>query len=335
MTSDFARQAFGSFGRLGPGRRIAGYVIEEQIGAGGMAVVFRARHELLGRPAAVKVIAPSMADDEEFRARFLRESRAAAAIDSPYIVPVYAAGEAAGLLYIATRFVPGGDLAGVLRRAGGRLAPDRAAAFVAQVASALDAAHAGGVVHRDVKPANVLVDSGQGRQEHAYLSDFGLSKETQSTHLTATGQFLGTPDYSAPEQISGDHIDGRADQYSLGCVAFALLTGTPPFHRPEALATLFAHMQAPVPAVTGLRPDLPPAVDGVIARALAKSADHRYARCGEFAAALRQALEPARYGTAAPVSRTGFQPAFQSAFQSADRMQPTYRSAGRTQAMRE
>jgi serine/threonine protein kinase len=219
MTSDFARQAFGSFGRLGPGRRIAGYLIEEQIGAGGMAVVFRARDEVLGRPAAVKVIAPSMADDEEFRARFLRESRAAAAIDSPYIVPVYAAGEAAGLLYIATRFVPGGDLAGVLRRAGGRLAPDRAAAFVAQVASALDAAHAAGLVHRDVKPANVLVDSGQGRQEHAYLSDFGLSKETQSTHLTATGQFLGTPDYSAPEQISGDHIDGRADQYSLGCVA--------------------------------------------------------------------------------------------------------------------
>jgi serine/threonine protein kinase len=292
MTSGFARPGFGAFGRLGPGRRLAGYLIEEQVGAGGMAVVFRARDEALGRLAAVKVIAPSMADDDEFRARFLRESRAAAAVDSPYIIPVYQAGEADGLLYIATRFMAGGDLAELVRRAGGRLAQDLAVSLVAQVASGLDAAHAAGLVHRDVKPKNILVDTTPGRPVHAYLSDFGLSKGTQSTALTAAGQFLGTPDYSSPEQVRGGRIDGRADEYSLGCVAFALLTGTVPFRRADAVATLFAHLEDPVPPVTALRPDLPAAVDGVIARALAKSPDQRYRTCGEFAAALRAALTP-------------------------------------------
>jgi len=292
MTSDYAQRPYGSFGSLGPGRRIAGYLIEAQIGAGGMAVVFRAHDEVLGRPAAVKVIAPAMADDEEFRARFLRESRAAAAVDSPHIIPVYSAGEADGLLYIATRFVAGEDLAGLLRRSGGRLAAHRAAGFVSQVASALDAAHAAGLVHRDVKPANILVDTVPGRPEHAYLADFGLSKGTHSTGLTATGQFLGTPDYCAPEQIKAGYLDGRADQYALGCVAFALLAGTPPFRRDDTVATLFAHLHDPVPAVTVLRPDLPPAVDGVIGRALAKSPADRYGGCGEFAAALRDALAP-------------------------------------------
>jgi serine/threonine-protein kinase len=294
MTNDFAQLSQGSFGRLGPGRRIAGYLIEEQVGAGGMAVVFRARDESLGRPAALKVIASAMADDNEFRARFLRESRAAAAVDSPHIVPVYSAGEAEGLLYIATRFVDGGDLADLMRRSGGRLAADRAAHFVSQIAAALDAAHAAGLVHRDVKPANVLVDAAPGRPEHAYLSDFGLSKGMHSTGLTASGQFLGTPGYSAPEQIRGDQLDGRADQYALGCVAFALLAGTHPFRRDSAVATLFAHLRDPVPPVTGLRPELPPAVDRVLGRALAKSPADRYGGCGEFAAALRDALLPPR-----------------------------------------
>ena len=297
MTSDFVQRPFGSFGRLGPGSRIAGYLIEEQIGAGGMAVVFRARDELLGRLAAVKVITPSMADNEDFRARFLRESRAAAAVDSPYILPVYGAGEAAGLLFIATRFVPGGDLAGLLRRAGGQMAPDLTTMLVSQVASALDAAHAAGLVHRDVKPQNILVDSVPGRAEHAYLSDFGLSKGMQSTGLTSSGQFLGTPDYSAPEQIRGGHVDGRADQYALACAAFALLAGRLPFHRQEAVATMFAHLQDPVPSLAGLRRDLPAAVDRVIARAMAKSPDERYGRCAEFAAALREVLVPTWGGT--------------------------------------
>lgn len=295
MTSEFADQPDGFFGKLGPGSRVAGYLIEEQIGAGGMAVVFRARDEVLGRLAAVKVIAPSLANDEEFRARFLRESRTIAAVDSLHIIPVYAAGEAEGLLYIATRFVPGGDLAMLMRRSGGRLAADRTASLIAQVASALDAAHAAGLVHRDVKPQNILVDTVPERPEHAFLSDFGLSKGTQSsTALTVSGQFLGTPDYSAPEQIRSEHVDGRADQYALACVAFVLLTGELPFHRPETVATMFAHVNDPVPLVTRLRPELPPAVNDVIVRALAKSAAGRYGRCGEFAAALREALVQAR-----------------------------------------
>jgi serine/threonine-protein kinase len=256
-----------------------------------MAMVFRARDEVLGRLAAVKVIAPAMANDEEFRARFLRESRTAAAVDSLHIIPVYAAGEAEGLLYIAMRFVAGGDLANLARRAGGRLAPDRVVSLVTQVASALDAAHAAGLVHRDVKPQNILVDAVPEQPEHAFLSDFGLSKVTRAaTRLTAEGQFLGTPDYSAPEQIRGGHVDGRADQYSLACVAYVLLTRELPFARSDTVATMFAHLQESVPLVTRLRPELPAAVNGVIARALAKSPADRYHRCADFAAALQEAV---------------------------------------------
>lgn len=295
MANDFASRPEGVYRTLGPGSQIAGYLIGEQIGAGGMAVVFRARDEVLGRLAAVKVIAPSMANDEEFRARFLRESRMVAAVDSLHIIPVYAAGEAEGLLYIATRFVAGGDLAGLLRRSGGRLDPDRAASLVAQVASALDAAHAAGLVHRDVKPQNILVDSVPERPEHAFLSDFGLSKGTQSaTRLTADGQFLGTPDYSSPEQIRGGDVDGRADQYSLACVAYVLITGELPFPRSDTVATMFAHLQEAVPLVTRLRPELSPAVNGVIARALAKAPTDRYRRCADFAAALQEAVDLTR-----------------------------------------
>ncbi len=290
MTSDFVGRPYANLGRLRPGSRIAGYLVEEQIGAGGMAVVFRAHDEALGRLAALKIIAPSMADDQEFRTRFLQESRAAAAVDSPYIVPVYAAGEDQGLLYIAMRFVRAGDLAALARRGGGRLEAGRAASLVSQVASALDAAHAAGLVHRDVKPANILVEDLPGSPESAYLSDFGLSKRMSSTGLTASGQFIGTPDYSAPEQIEGAHVDERTDQYALACVAFTLLTGTPPFRRADTPATLFAHLKDPVPQVTRQRPELPAAVDGVIARALAKMPSDRYERCGEFAAALRESL---------------------------------------------
>ena len=291
MTSDFTVRPYGFFGELEPGSRIAGYVIEDQIGAGGMAVVFRARDEMLGRLAAVKVIAPPMAGDPEFRARFLRESRAVAAINSQHIIPVYGAGEAEGTLYIATRFAAGGDLAALARRAGGFLAPDRAATLVAQVASALDAAHAAGLVHRDVKPQNILIDSTPELPEHAFLSDFGLTKGTgSSTGLTAAGQFVGTPEYCAPEQIRAAAVDGRADQYALGCVAFALLTGQTPFYRGETVATLFAQVHDPVPSLCAIRPELPPAIDRVVARALAKSPAARYARCGEFAAALQAAL---------------------------------------------
>jgi len=291
--NDFAAQPYGYLGGLVPGSRVAEYVIEEQIGAGGMAAVFRARDEVLGRLAAVKVLSRTMASDEEFRVRFLRESRAVAAVDHPHIIPVYAAGETDKVLYIATRFILGGDLAMLLGRAGGVLSPERAVALVSQVASALDAAHAAGLVHRDVKPGNILVDAIPGWPEHAYLSDFGLSKGALSaTGLTATGQFLGTPDYCSPEQIRGAAVDGRADQYALACVAFVLLTGALPFRRKETMATLFAHINDPAPSLAALRPALPAAVDAVAARGLAKSPADRYERCGEFAAALRDALAP-------------------------------------------
>lgn len=308
MTTDFPGWEDKSLDGVGPGDRIAGYLIEEKIGRGGMAVVFRARDEVLQRTAAVKVIAPSLANDKQFRTRFLRESRMAAKVDSPHIIPVYAAGEDEGRLYIATRYVPGGDLAALLRRAGGPLAPALAGALVLQVASALDAAHAADLVHRDVKPQNILVDAGLEPDGHAFLSDFGLSKRTRSSSspkLTLTGQFLGTPAYASPEQIRGEHVDGRTDQYALACVAFLLLTGTLPFERDETVAAMYAHLRDPVPPLSRLRAELPEAVDAVVARAMAKTLDERYSKCGDFAAALREALaagSPARGTPAAGVA---------------------------------
>jgi len=279
---------------LGAGSRIAGYRLEEQVGAGGMAVVYRACDERLGRLVALKIMAPAMAADALFRQRFTRESRAAAAVDHPHIIPVYEAGEADGVLFIAMRFVGGGDVGSLLRREGS-LPPARAASIISPVASALDAAHAAGLVHRDVKPANMLLDTHPGRPDHVYLSDFGLSKGVQSGRLTASGQFLGTPDYIAPEQIEGRPVDGRADQYALACVAFELLTRTLLFARSEGWATVWAHLNSPPPPVTAIRPDLSPAVDQVLARALAKAPQDRYPSCQEFADALREALGLAPY----------------------------------------
>jgi len=275
---------------LRPGSLLAGYKLEAQVGVGGMAAVFRARDERLGRLVALKVLAPTLTADDAFRRRFIAESRAAAAVDDPHIIPVYEAGEANGALFIAMRFVQGGDLRGVLGREG-VLAVARAAAFISPVASALDAAHAAGLVHRDVKPANILVDARPGRPEHVYLSDFGVSKGAMSSvSLTAAGQFLGTPDYSAPEQIQGLAVDGRADQYALACVAYQLLAGAVPFERDQGMAVLFAHLSAPPPSLAAWRPDLPGAVDQVLARALAKAPEKRFESCLDFACALREAL---------------------------------------------
>jgi serine/threonine protein kinase len=272
------------------GSVVAGYRLEAQVGAGGMAVVFRARDERLGRPVALKILAPGLASDPGFRRRFIAESRAAAAVDDPHIIPIYEAGEAEVALFIAMRFVQGGDLRHVLAREGA-LPPGRAAEFLSPVASALDAAHGAGLVHRDVKPANILVDVRPGRPDHVYLSDFGVSKgASASVSLTGAGQFLGTPDYSAPEQIQGQPVDGRADQYALACVAFQLLTGEAPFERDQGMAVLLAHLSEPSPSVRSKRPDLPAAVDEVLAKALAKAPEKRYPSCAEFAAALRAAL---------------------------------------------
>ena len=299
VSGDLAGGAGGLLAGLGPGSRVGGYRLEEQVGAGGMAVVFRARDERLGRRVALKVLAPALAADAGFRARFLRESRAAAAVDDPHIIPVHEAGEAGGVLFIAMRLVPGGDVRSLLAREG-PLPAGRVAAVISPVAAALDAAHAAGLVHRDVKPANMLVDVRAGRPDHVYLSDFGLSKGTLSASagLTGTGQYLGTPDYMAPEQIEGEVVDGRADQYALACAAFELLCGQAPFRRDQGMAVLFAHLQQPPPSLSARRPGLPAAADAVFARALAKDPEDRYPGCGQFADALQEALGVAAYHSA-------------------------------------
>ena len=295
MGEDLPPGAERFFATAGPGSRVAGYVLEEQIGAGGMAVVFRAVDERLGRRVALKVMTPLIAADQVFRQRFIKESRALAAVDDPHIIPVYEAGEAGGVLFIAMRWVAGGDVRLLLSELG-PLPAGRVAAIVSPVASALDAAHAAGLVHRDVNPANMLVDRRPDRPDHVYLSDFGLSKGTlSSAGLTATGHMLGTPSYMAPEQIEGGKVDGRADQYALACAAFEMLVGEPPFRRAEGMAVAYAHLQAPPPALSSRRPDLPTAADQVLARALAKSAEDRYPTCRGFANALRAALGLAPY----------------------------------------
>ena len=272
------------------GSVVAGYRIESRIGAGGMAVVYRARDERLGRLVALKVLAPQWTEDEELRRRFIAESRSAAAVDDPYIIPVYDAGEDNGVLYIAMRLVVGSDLRKVLRREGSRPL-GRSLELISAVASALDAAHAAGLVHRDVKPANILLQERSGGSDHVYLSDFGLSKNiTAGPSLTQTGQYMGTPQYSAPEQIRGLAVDRRADQYALACVACELLTGQAPFERDQSMAVLFAHLSEPPPSLAARVPGLPAAVDLVIARALAKAPEERYRSCGEFASALREAV---------------------------------------------
>jgi Protein kinase domain len=279
-------------GGFAPGSRVAGYLLEEQIGQGGMAVVFRAHDERLDRTVALKILAPALAADEAFRQRFIRESRAAAAVDDPHIIPVFEAGEAGGVLFIAMRYVRGGDVRSMVGELG-PLPPGRVAEIVSQVASALDAAHGRGLVHRDVKPANMLLDSRAtiGRPDHIYLSDFGLSKAAlQATGLTGTGTFLGTLDYIAPEQIEGKPVDGRADQYALACAAFELITGRPPFQRDDAMAIMYAQLSEPPPPVTARRPELSFAVDDVFRRALAKAPSDRFASCTEFAEALRDAM---------------------------------------------
>ena len=283
------------------GREIAGYQIEEIIGRGGMGVVYRAEHLRLGRKVALKVVAPQIAREEKFRERFLRESRTAGTLDHPNVVPMYDAGEAEGVLYIAMRFVDGVDLATLIAR-DGPLEPARTARIVAQVASALDAAHEAGLVHRDVKPSNVLLPArGAGRGEHAYLGDFGLTKRVLSeSGVTGSSAFLGTIAYVAPEQIEGRAIDARADEYSLACLTYECLTGRRPFERETDIATLYAHIRDPFPSVGDtVTPDISPALDAILSRAAAKQPAGRYATCGEMADELLQVT-----GASAPSTGT-------------------------------
>jgi predicted Ser/Thr protein kinase len=268
------------------GSELLGYRIEALLGRGGMGVVYRAHHVALDRKVALKLLAADLAGDERFRERFLRESKLAASLDHPSIVPIYDAGEVEGQLYIAMRYVEGTDLKQLLRSEGA-LEPKRALALVAQLADALDAAHARGLVHRDVKPSNALLDSA----DHAYLADFGLTKSASDrSALTMTGRMIGTVDYAAPEQIEGKGVDGRADVYSLGCLLYECLSAEVPFPRDSELAVLWAQVHEPPPKASEHKPELPVAIDAVIAKALAKEAERRYASCAELVEAARDAL---------------------------------------------
>jgi WD40 repeat protein/tRNA A-37 threonylcarbamoyl transferase component Bud32 len=277
------------------GTELAGYRVESLLGWGGMSVVYLAEDLRLKRKVALKLLATNLAEDESFRDRFLRESELAASIDHPNIIPIYEAGAAEDVLFIAMRYVAGQDLRERLQHAR----PDAAEAIgiIAQVASALDAAHARGLVHRDVKPSNVLLDTGArpDGSDHVYLADFGLTKPaSEASRNGDDGHLLGTIDYVAPEQIAGEEVDGRADVYSLGCVLYECLVGQPPFRRESELAVVFAHLETESPAPSVERPELPAALDGVIARALAKEPEQRYPSCREFArAALAVAVDEA------------------------------------------
>jgi Protein kinase domain/Periplasmic binding protein len=274
---------------IAPGEVFAGYRIEEVVDRGGMGVVYRATDLRLDRPVALKLVAPELAGDERFRSRFLKEPRLAAALDHPNVVPIYEAGEHDGRLFLAMRFVPGSSLKTLLERVG-TLDPERALAILGQVADALDAAHRRGLVHRDVKPANVLLDE----EGHAYLTDFGITKQVGSDS-TRTGEIVGTLDYVAPEQIRTAPVDGRTDEYALGCVLYECLAGTPPFRRDTQMEAIWAHLQEPPPPL-GSHPRLDP----VVAKALAKEREDRYASCAELIGAARAALAPA--ATTAPAT---------------------------------
>jgi serine/threonine protein kinase/uncharacterized RDD family membrane protein YckC len=272
---------------LAPGAELGRYTLEEVAGKGGMGVVYRARQQRPDRVVALKVITPTLASDDTFRARFERESNTAAQIEHPNVIPVYEVDEEDGLLYIVMRYVEGTDLGGVIERER-RLQPDRAARLIAQVADALDAAHSEGLVHRDVKPANVLV-TGAPPREHLYLTDFGLTKHTSSeSGMTQSGMIVGTLDYIAPEQVTGGVVDARTDVYALGCVLYHALTGSVPYPRETNPAKLYAQAHEPPPRLpTGL----PTALQDVIDRAMCKQVDGRYPSAGDLGRAAMQAAE--------------------------------------------
>jgi serine/threonine-protein kinase len=284
----------------GVGEAFGGYRIDSLLGRGGMGTVYLATHERLERKVALKVIAPELARDEGFRARFLRESQLAAALDHPNVIPIYDADAVEGVLYLAMRFVEGPTLQAMIREQGSLSSADTVR-IAEQIGGALDAAHRAGLVHRDVKPANILVAE---PGKHAYLCDFGLAKRTSSQGTTKTGSFLGTVDYCSPEQIQGRALDGRADLYSLGCVLFHCLAGDTPYARDSEFAVLQAHLQDPPPSLTAVRPGLPRSVDEVISAAMAKDPDDRYPTGEALAASFSQAMSDPGEGAATRVAPT-------------------------------
>jgi serine/threonine protein kinase len=274
------------------GDEFAGYRLRSVLGRGGMSVVYQAENPRLGSLVALKVLSPELATDNVFRARFLEESRIAASLNHPNVIPIYDMGSSGDLLYIAMRYVSGTDLRQMIKKRG-RILPSTAVFLVSQAARALDAAHRRGLVHRDVKPGNLLIERGTDDDdpEHVYLADFGITKHAMSrTGLTSTGQFLGTVDYVAPEQIRGMSVLGLADQYSLGCVLYECLTGRVPFEKDLDAAIIWAHVEENPTMPSVLRPELPPEIDNVFARVLSKQPGDRYQSCREFMEAVRVAL---------------------------------------------
>jgi len=289
-----------SIHELSPGMILGAYRVGEVVGRGGMGIVYAAEHVKLGRRVALKILAPALAEEVNFRARFVRESRLVAALDHPNVVPVYDAGEENGFLYIAMRFVDGESLHALVEREGG-LAPARAVWMVREIASALDAAHARGLVHRDVKPPNILLDRGPDG-ERAFLSDFGVAWHRFARDATAAGTFVGTADWSAPEQIEGKSVDERTDVYALGAVLFFALAGRPPFEAESDVGLLYAHLTNAPPLVSTFAPAAPPALDDVVERALAKSPSERFQSAGELGEAARAALAGVYAPAPAPVT---------------------------------
>jgi serine/threonine protein kinase/N-acetylneuraminic acid mutarotase len=278
--------------RLDPGTVFAGYRIEGMLDRGGMGVVYRATDEDLNRTVALKIIAPEHTQNPDAVTRFKSEARLAASLEHPNIVPIHRGGEYRGVLYLAMRFVPGTNLRHIIDK--GPMPIDRVQRIVTAVASALDTAHERGLVHRDVKPANILI-SGEGDHEHVYLTDFGLTKRLGSAgSLTRTGAWVGTPDYVAPEQIKAGPVDGRADIYSLGCVLYEMLAGEVAYPKDNDMAKLWAHVQDPCPMPSEKRPELVKAFDDVVARATAKEPEDRFAHASELAAAVSAAAEQQR-----------------------------------------
>lgn len=284
-----------SEGMLGPGDELGDYRVESVAGQGAMGVVYRATQRRLGRPVALKVLASALREDQSFRARFDREARAAAGLSHPNIVNVHEAGDVDGVLFIAMQWVDGGDLRDRIE-ASGPLARKQVATLIGQMGSALDGAHATGVLHRDVKPANILLQGTRAGEHHAYLTDFGVTRPFVELRgdgggLTQTGYLVGTPGFLAPEQIDGADIDGRADLYALGCVLFEALTGRPPFERPTSMATLLAHTSAPRPLVSKTSPKLGTAFDEIVRKALAIDPADRYRDGASLAAAVEEAAD--------------------------------------------
>ena len=281
------------------GTVLAGYRIDSVIGYGGMGVVYLAEHLGLRRKVALKLIAPHLSRDVDFQKRFEHEARAAASVDHPNVIPVYDYQQVGGELFMTMRFVDGPDLRSVIKREG-PLAPERASDLIAQAAAGLDAAHARGLIHRDVKPANILLEERAGG-EHVYVMDFGLAKGASATSLTLSGGFMGTLDYASPEQIAqrpDQPVDHRTDVYSLGCVLFETVVGTPPFRRDTEVAKVYAHLNDPPPSARDAAPHVPEALDAVIAKALAKDPAKRQQSAGELGRAVVQAARPAQEASA-------------------------------------